>query len=190
MREVGARFSRTLPARGAQRQYERRYAQAVEHFETEWGGVLPASSESVVRYLAAYGAQLSSNTLRTHLAALAQWQQQYGFDDPTKASRVRDVLRGIQALHPQPRIELQFSNRPVDLAREKGAFPKFDARGYLAEGTFASRLPESLKAAIHQHGIPDEFPQKAIDEAEAASHDASRSARKSLPHQYRPLLSG
>ena len=49
-----------------------------------------------------YGAQLSSNTLRTHLAALAQWHQQYGFDDPTKASRVRDVLRGIQALHPQP----------------------------------------------------------------------------------------
>jgi len=41
----------------------------------------------------------------------------------------------------------------VELAREKGAFPKFDARGYLAEGTFASRLPESLKAAIHQHGI-------------------------------------
>jgi len=41
----------------------------------------------------------------------------------------------------------------VDLAREKGVFPKFDANGYLAEGTFASRLPESLKAAIHQHGI-------------------------------------
>ena len=41
----------------------------------------------------------------------------------------------------------------MGLAREKGAFPKFDARGYLAEGTFASRLPESLKAAIHQHGI-------------------------------------
>ena len=81
---------------------QRRYAQAVEHFEVEWGGVLPASSESVVHYLAAYGAQLSSNTLRTHLAALAQWHQQYGFDDPTKASRVRDVLRGIQALHPQP----------------------------------------------------------------------------------------
>jgi integrase len=80
----------------------RRYAQAVEHFEVEWGGMLPASSESVVCYLAAYGARLSSSTLRTHLAALAQWHQQHGFDDPTKASRVRDVLRGIQALHPQP----------------------------------------------------------------------------------------
>ena len=41
----------------------------------------------------------------------------------------------------------------VALAREKGAFPKFDARGYLAEGTFASRLPESIQADIRQHGI-------------------------------------
>ena len=41
----------------------------------------------------------------------------------------------------------------VDLAQEKGAFPKFDATGYLAEGTFASRLPDALKAAIREHGI-------------------------------------
>ena len=50
----------------------RRYAQAIEHFEGEWGGLLPASSASVVRYLAAFGPQLSASTLRTHLAALAQ----------------------------------------------------------------------------------------------------------------------
>lgn len=80
----------------------RRYAQAIEHFEGEWGGLLPASSISVVRYLAAYGARLSASTLRTHLAALAQWHQQRGFVDPTKAAQVRDTLRGIQALHPQP----------------------------------------------------------------------------------------
>ena len=41
----------------------------------------------------------------------------------------------------------------VDLAREKGVFPKFSAEPYLAEGTFASRLPDSLKAAIRAHGI-------------------------------------
>jgi hypothetical protein len=35
----------------------------------------------------------------------------------------------------------------VELAREKGAFPKFDADGYLAEGTFASRLPAALQEA-------------------------------------------
>ncbi len=41
----------------------------------------------------------------------------------------------------------------VELAREKGAFPKFDANGFLAEGTFASRLPDALKAAIRAHGL-------------------------------------
>ena len=41
----------------------------------------------------------------------------------------------------------------VDLAQEKGRFPKFDAETYLADGTFASRLPEALKARIRQHGI-------------------------------------
>lgn len=80
----------------------RRYAHAIEHFERDWGGLLPASSESVVRYLADCAAQLSSGTLRVHLAALAQWHRAHGFADPTKAPRVRDVLRGIQAEHPQP----------------------------------------------------------------------------------------
>ncbi|MDO5623639.1 MAG: LAGLIDADG family homing endonuclease [Pseudomonadota bacterium] len=41
----------------------------------------------------------------------------------------------------------------VALAREKGAFPKFDAKAYLKEGTFASRLPDDIKADIQQHGI-------------------------------------
>ncbi|MBH2043209.1 MAG: adenosylcobalamin-dependent ribonucleoside-diphosphate reductase [Comamonadaceae bacterium] len=41
----------------------------------------------------------------------------------------------------------------VELAREKGAFPKFEAEPYLAAGTFASRLPEPIKEAIRTHGI-------------------------------------
>ena len=41
----------------------------------------------------------------------------------------------------------------VALAQEKGAFPKFDADGYLAPGTFASRLPDALKKTIRKHGI-------------------------------------
>lgn len=81
---------------------ERRYAQAIEHFEAEWGGLLPASSESVVRYLTHYADQLTTRTLRVNLAALARWHQQLGFADPTKSLRVRDTLKGIQALHPQP----------------------------------------------------------------------------------------
>ena len=41
----------------------------------------------------------------------------------------------------------------VELALEKGAFPLFNAKTYLAEGTFASRLPKEIKAQIKQHGI-------------------------------------
>ncbi len=41
----------------------------------------------------------------------------------------------------------------VDLAIEKGAFPKFEADPYLAEGTFASRLPQELKDRIRTHGL-------------------------------------
>ena len=41
----------------------------------------------------------------------------------------------------------------VALAEEKGVFPKFDADGYLAPGTFASRLPAALQQAIRSKGI-------------------------------------
>ena len=40
----------------------------------------------------------------------------------------------------------------VELAREKGAFPLFDAARYL-EGAFVSRLPQALREAIRTHGI-------------------------------------
>lgn len=41
----------------------------------------------------------------------------------------------------------------VELAKEKGAFPLFDAGKYLAEGHFASRLPDDLQDDIRKYGI-------------------------------------
>ena len=41
----------------------------------------------------------------------------------------------------------------IELAKEKGQFPKFEADAYMSPGTFASRLPETLQQAIRQHGI-------------------------------------
>lgn len=76
------------------------YQSAIRHFEAEWGGFLPATADSVARYLADHAETLSINTLRQRLAALAQWHIDQGFPDPTKAPVVRKVFRGIQALHP------------------------------------------------------------------------------------------
>ncbi len=41
----------------------------------------------------------------------------------------------------------------VELAKERGAFPLFNADLYLTGGNFASRLPEEIKALIRKHGI-------------------------------------
>ena len=78
----------------------RSYRAAIEHFEVSWGGFLPATSDSVVRYLVAHAGVLAVNTLKLRLSALAQWHTSQGFPDPTKAPVVRKVLKGIRAVHP------------------------------------------------------------------------------------------
>ena len=78
----------------------RSYQFAVEHYEVSWGGFLPATAESIARYLADQAEELSINTLKQRLAGLARWHQDQGFPDPTKAPVVRQVLKGIRAVHP------------------------------------------------------------------------------------------
>ncbi|MBX9632243.1 MAG: adenosylcobalamin-dependent ribonucleoside-diphosphate reductase, partial [Burkholderiales bacterium] len=41
----------------------------------------------------------------------------------------------------------------IDLAKERGAFPLFNADMYLSGGNFASRLPAEIKQKIRTHGI-------------------------------------
>lgn len=91
----------------------RTYATALRHFEVEWGGHLPATPDSVARYLAEQAGQFATNTLRQRLAALAHWHREHGFVDPTRAPLVRKVLKGIQTLHPS--VEKQAE--PLQLTR-------------------------------------------------------------------------
>ncbi|RJG08926.1 hypothetical protein D3879_24105 [Pseudomonas cavernicola] len=85
---------------GTRENTRRSYQSAVEHFEVTWGGFLPATSDSIVRYLVDHAGKLSINTLKQRLAALAQWHISQGFPDPTKTPVVRQVLKGIRTLHP------------------------------------------------------------------------------------------
>lgn len=78
----------------------RSYASALRHFEVEWGGLLPATIDSIARYLSDHAESLSLNTLKHRLAALSRWHQDHGFADPTKAAKIRQLLKGIRALHP------------------------------------------------------------------------------------------
>lgn len=78
----------------------RSYASAIRHFKVEWRGLLPATIDSITRYLAAHAESLSLNTLKHRIAAFSRWHQEHGFPDPTKAPKIRQVLKGIRALHP------------------------------------------------------------------------------------------
>ena len=90
---------------------QRSYRSALQHFETEWGGLLPASADTVARYLAEHAQLLALSTLQQRLAALADWHKSHGFTDPTKAQVVRKVFKGIRALHPMQ----QKQARPIQL---------------------------------------------------------------------------
>jgi integrase len=80
----------------------RSYAGALRHYEVEAGRPLPATGEQVAHYLADFAGELSINTLKQRLAALAGWHKDHGFVDPTRAPVVRKALKGIQAVHALP----------------------------------------------------------------------------------------
>lgn len=85
----------------ATREHTRRsYQSAVEHFEVQWGGVLPTTAAELARYLAHYADSLAISTLKQRIAALSSWHQTQGFADPTKALMIRQLLKGIRELHP------------------------------------------------------------------------------------------
>ena len=99
--------------KAAERDNTRRsYAAAIRHFETEWKGLLPATTDAIARYLADYAATLTINTLRQRLAALSRWHADQGFADPTKSPLVRQVLKGIRSVHAEPEKRA----RPLELA--------------------------------------------------------------------------
>jgi integrase len=98
------------------------YQSAIRHFEIEWGGFLPATADSVARYLVDHAEKLSINTLRQRLAALARWHIDQGFPDPVRAPIVKKVLRGIQALHPAQEKRA----RPLQLTQLESAVEWLD----------------------------------------------------------------
>ena len=77
----------------------RSYANAIKHFETTWKGLLPATSDSVARYLAEHATTLSISTLRQRLAALSRWHADHGFPDPTRSALVQRVFKGVRVKH-------------------------------------------------------------------------------------------
>ncbi len=74
--------------------------------------------------------------------ALAMLRLRYDTDEArAMAARVAEAMRDAAY------------RASVELARERGAFPLFNADLYLSGTSFATRLPEDLKALVRRHGI-------------------------------------
>ena len=127
-------------ARAAMRENtQRSYRSALQHFEAEWGGLLPASPDTVARYLAEHAGSLSNSTLQQRLAALADWHHTQGFADPTKSQIVRKVMKGIRALHPAR----QKQARPIQLEQVGQIAHWLDEA--IAAAALAGRTPDRLR---------------------------------------------
>ncbi len=129
-----------LYIRAATRENTRQsYKSAIDHFEVTWGGFLPATADSVARYLADNAETLSISTLRQRLAALAKWHQSQGFTDPTKAPLVKSVLKGIGELHPK----IQKQAKPLKINQLESIVKWLDSQ--IAHGAEENNRAKVLK---------------------------------------------
>src|SRR3990167_6258876 len=80
----------------------RAYQSDIRHFEN-WGGQLPATTESILRYLHAFAETLNPRTLSRHITALKQWHRYQNFPDPTQSPIVSKTLTGISRVHGKPK---------------------------------------------------------------------------------------
>src|SRR5690625_3286008 len=118
------------------------YQAAVQHFEDQWGGFLPATADSVARYLVDHARTHSLNTLRQRLAGLAAWHLEQGFPDPTKAPHVKKVLKGIAELHPV----VQKQAKPIQLDQLTQLVNSFDR--FIENGTPKEALQSTRDKAL------------------------------------------
>ena len=78
------------------------YQSDVRHF-INWGGLLPASAESIVNYLHKHASVLNPRTLHRRLTAIKQWHITQGFADPTAHPYIRKTITGIKNVHGKPK---------------------------------------------------------------------------------------
>lgn len=79
----------------------RAYQSDLRHFVAA-GGLLPASTESLLHYLNQQAPLLNPRTLKRRLVALKHWHDQQGFPDPTVHPLVKQTIAGIARTHGKP----------------------------------------------------------------------------------------
>lgn len=100
----------TLPATEVHQNYwqvatsnntRRAYQSDVRHFIST-GGLLPATTESLMHYLNSQAGLANPRTLKRRLVAIKQWHVAQNFPDPTSHPLIKKTLRGIARIFGKP----------------------------------------------------------------------------------------
>lgn len=100
----------SLPATTTQQPYwqiatsnntRRAYQSDIRHFIST-GGLLPATTESLLHYLNTQAPLINPRTLKRRLIAIKQWHVMQTFPDPTAHPLIKKTLRGIARAHGKP----------------------------------------------------------------------------------------
>lgn len=86
------------------------YRADLRHFR-EWGGRIPATPQTVARYVAEQAGKLKPATLRRHMAAIASAHTNLCKPSPTRSLLVQNTLRGIRRVHGTAQIQA----KPISL---------------------------------------------------------------------------
>lgn len=131
------------------------YRQDIRHF-MQWGGLLPTTSDVIVRYLQVHAEQLNSRTLARRLTALKNWHVYQGFADPTTHPFVKKILTGIQHLHGRPKekapaLTLEQLIKMVQFLNKKDSLDALRNNALLQVGFFgAFRRSELVKIKFEE----------------------------------------
>ena len=82
----------------------RAYRNDLAHF-IDWGGVIPATGDTIAAYLSNFAGILSIATLHRRIVSLSKAHSMQGYADPTKTDLVKLTMRGIRRIRGKPQTQ-------------------------------------------------------------------------------------
>ncbi len=131
------------------------YRSDINHF-TQWGGVLPASSDAIIRYLQTFAETLNPRTLVRRLTAIKNWHTYQGFSDPTSSPFVRKTLTGILRVHGKPKnkapaLNLEQLKQMVSFMKQENTLAMLRNNALLQIGFFGAFRRSELVSIQFEH---------------------------------------
>ena len=97
--EAEEKEAAALIAAGVRENTTKSMDSALRHFRDDFGGFLPATPQTIKRYILAYKDTLAPGTIRSRLSMIAGWHSDRSFPDPTKSVDIKAMMKGLRTAY-------------------------------------------------------------------------------------------